>query len=268
MPHMTFDPGATFRKAGSGALSTGAINADNVILFGGGKLTVAANSGVSTIKTFSMPEYTVSPTTSPNTYVPTAATFDLTNNAMIVDYTGTSPLGTLTADPAPQPLIEYLLHRGYNGGNWLGTGLTSSSAAATAGSGHPTAIGYGEASAIFDFSSNPTATFLGNTVDSTAVLMRYTLAGDANMDGTVNGLDFNALANGFGTSAKWTSGDFDYSGSVDSSDFALLAENYGMTIGSAAAVPSASLGSVVPEPTSIGVIGLAALAFRRRRQAN
>ena len=56
------------------------------------------------------------------------------------------------------------------------------------------------------------------------VLVRYTIAGDATLDGRVNGLDFNAIATNFG----------------------------------AASISAASeLGSIVPEP----VVGLLVLAF-------
>jgi hypothetical protein len=90
--------------------------------------------------------------------------------------------------------------------------------------------------------------------------------GDANMDGTVNALDFNALANGFGgTSDVWVQGDFNGDNTVNSADFAILAANYGVTMplgGSAA--PAAVLGSVVPEPISLSLLPAAALLLRRR----
>ncbi len=44
---------------------------------------------------------------------------DLTNNDLIVDYSGASPI----AD------VEDMVRAGYNGGNWLGKGITSSTAA-------------------------------------------------------------------------------------------------------------------------------------------
>ena len=57
------------------------------------------------------------------------------------------------------------------------------------------ALGYGEASAIF---SNFPAVFVGQSVDDTSVTVRYTRYGDATLDGLVNLTDFNRLASNFG----------------------------------------------------------------------
>src|SRR5204863_8504402 len=47
-------------------------------------------------------------------------------------------------------------------------------------------------------------------------LVAYTLAGDANLDLTVDTVDFNLLAASFSQSGKfWENGDFNYDGSVD-----------------------------------------------------
>ena len=137
---------------------------------------------------------------------------------MVLDYTGTSPIGT----------VRNQLHQGYNSGSWGGNGITSSSAAtvaATAGS-HKTAIGYAEASTL------GVSTFAGQAVDTTAVLMQYTLSGDANMDGKVNASDFDALASHYGSSgsAIWTSGDFNYDGTVNTLDFNALAANFNQVL--------------------------------------
>ena len=47
-----------------------------------------------------------------------------------------------------------------------------------------------------------TGMFDGHTVDSSSVLVRYTLAGDANLDGIVNAQDFDALATNYGKSGR------------------------------------------------------------------
>src|SRR5207302_11307484 len=75
------------------------------------------------------------------------------------------------------------------------------------------------------------ATFSGQSVDSSAVLIRYVYSGDANLDGAVDTIDFNLLASSFGQSGKsWFNGDFNYSGTVDMIDFNLLASNFGQTL--------------------------------------
>jgi autotransporter-associated beta strand protein len=178
---------------------------------------------------------------------------DLTNNALIVDYSGASPLST----------IRSLLVSGYNSGSWTGTGITSSTAASVAANPaiqHKTALGYAEASAL------GLSTFVGQDVDSTAVLVRYTLYGDANLDGTVDTVDFNLLASSFSATGKdWFNGDFNYDGSVDTVDFNLLAANFGQML----SAPSPAIGSLVPEPASllsIGLIAAGSVVRRRRRR--
>jgi hypothetical protein len=138
--------------------------------------------------------------------------------------------------------VQALIAQGYNGGAWTGNGITSSSAVAAAGSAHKTAIGFREADTIGNFG--------GESVDTTAVLVRYTYSGDANLDATVDTIDFNNLASNFGGNGKtWSQGDFNFDTTVDTVDFNLLASNFGQTL----AGPAAGLGSVVPEPAAAGV---------------
>jgi len=139
---------------------------------------------------------------------------DVTDNAFIVEYGSASPLGGISA----------LLTSGYNGGLWNGAGIRSTQAAAIPG----TAIGYGES--FTAFSSFP-ATFLGETVDSSAVVARFTLAGDANLNRAVNSDDFNILASNFGQSNRtFSQGDFNYDGTVNSDDFNILAGRFGVAL--------------------------------------
>src|SRR5262249_2477331 len=106
------------------------------------------------------------------------------------------------------------------------------------------------------------ASFMGQAVDSTTVLVRYTLAGDSNLDGVVNAIDFGAISSNFGGNGKiWTQGDFNYDGNVNSMDFDFVAANFA----SALPTPAIGVSSVLPESTSIGAILIASLSCRRRR---
>ena len=75
------------------------------------------------------------------------------------------------------------------------------------------------------------ATSLGESIDNTAVLVRYTLYGDADLSRIVNLADFNRLAGNFGLSGtRWSQANFDYDSITDLSDFNLLAGNFGLTL--------------------------------------
>jgi hypothetical protein len=133
-------------------------------------------------------------------------------------------------------------------------------------------LGYGEASAVL----SPTGgTFEGQAVDGTAVLVRYTVLGDASLDGRVNFSDLLALARHYNaTVATWTEGDFNYDGLVNFADLLTLARNYnaavpaepiaGAPVGFEADV-AAAFAAAVPEPgLGVGVVGMV-VAGRRRR---
>ena len=99
-------------------------------------------------------------------------------------------------------------------------------AARNAASGK-TALGYAEATDLF---STFPATFAGQQVDNTSILVKYTFYGDSNFDGQTNLSDFNVLAANFGTSNKrWVRGDNDYNLTVNLSDFNRLAGSFGLS---------------------------------------
>ena len=189
---------------------------------------------------------------------------------MIVDYDGASPVADVAA----------AVVRGYHGGGWDGPGITSADAAAA-----PSryAVGYAEANTVLA----PGQTFLGRPVDDTAVLVRFTLSGDATLDGVVDFGDLVAVAqnynsgNPIGDPRRWREGDFNYDGVVDFNDLVRLAQNYNAALpASGVGIPGASAAfqsdlaaalAAVPEP-STAVAGVASWALfhltRRRRRRN
>jgi beta-glucanase (GH16 family) len=174
------------------------------------------------------------------------ATLDLLANAMVVDHTGASVATS----------VRGLLITGRGSGTWNATGLTSSAA-----DGTHTALGYAEAAAL---GGSLPAVF--GSVDGSAILVRYTLLGDADLNAAVDTLDFNFLAASFGQSSQsWINGDFNYDGSVDTVDFNFLANNFG------AALAAAGAGTLVPEPSGIPalvLLSLPDLLRGRRRRAS
>jgi hypothetical protein len=154
---------------------------------------------------------------------------------------------------------------GYNGGSWNGTGIVSTNARTS--SSPKTGLGYGLQSVVNLPSRNLAFGYGSYLPASTDVIVRYTALGDADLSGKVDSTDFNRFVAGYGkpANALWTDGDFNYDGKVNTQDFNFLAGNFGVTV--AGSVPGPVLGSVVPEPASLGSLVLLAGLFARRRKA-
>lgn len=143
---------------------------------------------------------------------------DLTNNNLILDYAGASQ----------ETAVRDLLTQGYAGGAWNGVGLQNSIAQTIS------TVGLGYAHAPDLFSSFP-ATFAGETIDSTSVVVRHTLNGDTNLDRVVNFDDLLTLSQNYGPSVggkSWRTGNFNYNTAdnvafaVGFNDLLALAQNY------------------------------------------
>jgi len=182
-------------------------------------------------------------------------TLDITNNRFYIDYSpGADPISSIAA----------WIQSGYNAGAWNGPGITSSTAA---GNSKSYGIGYAD-------SADP-----GNPagLSSGQIEIMYTLLGDANLDGKVNGSDFILMAANFNKAVTngWDEGDFNYDGKVNGDDFVLLADNFNQfasqsadvqALDAFAAANGISLTSV-PEPATISltILPAASLLLRRRK---
>ncbi len=136
---------------------------------------------------------------------------DLSGNDMIVT------TGSLAA-------ISALVGTGYNNGAWTGNGIHSSAAAAD--TTHLTALGVIQnnvnGTRLYG-SGTPLGTFDGMNVSSSAILVKYTYYGDANLTGEVDGSDYSLVDNGYTQKLTgWYNGDFNYDSVVNGSDYTLM----------------------------------------------
>jgi hypothetical protein len=182
-----------------------------------------------------------------------SGSLDINNNHLIINYgSGTDPIASIKA----------LITSGFNGGTWNGAGIMSTSAQANSAS---YGIGYADAADL----GNPAG------LSSGQIEIKYTLLGDANLDGAVNGSDFAILATNFNKAVSgWDQGDFNYDGAANGSDFASLASNFNkgasQAADSSAGVSSSAVAGglqvSVPEPASVGLLTMGAIGMLARRR--
>jgi len=240
-------------------------------LSGTGTLTIGSPTGTSTASTtltsFSQSTLTIDSTgtltLSPNTpratntattlVINPGGTLDLTRNDLLVDRTLTPPA-----------TIRALLVSGYSNNTWTGTGIRSSLAQGT--NANTFSLGWADGGASPNVDGLPT----------NQILVRYTLRGDANLDGKVDIQDLLRFRANAGTTnqAQWWQADFTYDGKVDIQDLLAFRANAG-----APPVPSDvqfsdlladtfDYVSAVPEPAATSLFALGgtlALLNRRRR---
>jgi hypothetical protein len=189
--------------------------------------------------------------------IATSGRLDVKDNDLVIDYTGASPIAT----------IRPMLASAYASGNWTGPGLASSTAGAS--TTLKTALGY------LDNTSGSFASFGGQSVDNTSILVKYTYSGDTNLDGQVDITDLGNLATSWQVAGLWVNGDLDYSGFIDITDLGLLATNWQAGVGSplrpslgealvALGLPSAA----VPEPLGAATLTCAAAILGSLRRRN
>jgi aryl-phospho-beta-D-glucosidase BglC (GH1 family) len=185
----------------------------------GGELRLASGSGSSVVNSLS---------------INGSGFIDVTNNKLFIDFgSAIDPIATIAG----------YLHTGYNGGNWSGLGIDSSAAAANGSY----SVGYSDG-----------ADGVVAGLSSGQIEVAYTLLGDANLDGNVNGEDFTILAANFNQSVTgWDQGDFNYDGTVNGEDFTVLAANFNQSATLAAvSVPVTTFSYAAPTSLSSPVSAL------------
>ncbi|HYO10707.1 MAG TPA: choice-of-anchor Q domain-containing protein [Tepidisphaeraceae bacterium] len=155
-----------------------------------------------------------------------AGRLDVNDNAVVIDYAAgtTSPIGSFNGSAYTG--IAGRIARG----TWMAsTGIVSTAAAANV---KHRALGTAEASEVLAFTgSATTALFAGHAVDKTSVILRFTLPGDADLNGRVNGDDYFVIdSQAYNAGAKsWSKADFDYNGKINGDDYFLIDSNVSQT---------------------------------------
>jgi hypothetical protein len=255
----------SFTKAGNDTLTIGTALSVGSMSITGGTLTLAAGvsggTGPAVTSTVNLTSLSITGN----------GVLDVNNNHLIITYGSSDPITTIAA----------YIKSGYNGGGWNGPGIISS-AAQTPTEGLLYGVGYA------DGADGIVAGLAPGQIE-----VAYTLLGDANLDGLVNGSDFNILAANYNQSITgWDQGDFNYGGIVNAADFNELAANFDLGVSGAASagdvaaldafaaanginsanVPLANvpLANVplanVPEPASAAIMVMAGLGILRRRR--
>jgi hypothetical protein len=201
-----------------------------------------------------------------NVQTANGSTLDLADNDLVIDYTGSSTLGTW--DGSSYTAKTGLVARGRaSDGAWNHSGINSASAA---DSGGLTALGIAEASQVLGLSGTQTAVWSAQTVDSSSLLIKYTYAGDANLDGKLNIDDYVRIDSSITNSLNgWWNGDFNYDGKLNVDDYLIIDNN--IAIGGLPNMIANDV-SAIPEPASgLGLLiassASTALARRRRSRA-
>ena len=134
---------------------------------------------------------------------------DLKTSDLVLNYSSVSPVGIWTGSA----------YDGVTG--QVQTGRIFSSSAV----GNLKRLGVAEARDARGLSGSQTATWSGQTIDSTSVLVKFTWGGDANLDGQINiddygQIDFNVQSSGsvFG----WFRGDFNLDGLINVDDYGVI----------------------------------------------
>jgi hypothetical protein len=237
---ITAAAGAAIGKGGPGTLAVKNVRMDGLVVTGGTVrvLPDGTPAGTSILKALS---------------IGTAGRLDLDNNDLLITYTGMTPYPTIR---------DYIIK-----GLTFNTAGIISSAAQTAGN---------TVHAVVDNANLHLASWEGTPITDATIIVKYTLRGDATLDGSVNFNDLVKLAQNYNNTtgtASWDMGDFNYDGNVDFNDLVGLAQNYNAVLASepipdAPAEFSADLSRVfasVPEPASFATIAAYVLVGLSRR---
>jgi hypothetical protein len=136
-------------------------------------------------------------------------TLDLADNDLVVDFSSVSPVGVWTGSA-------------YDGVSGM---IQAARIVSSLASGSLKVPGVAEAGEALGIAGTETAVFSGQTVDATAVLVKYTWGGDANLDGKIDIDDYGQIDFNVGAPSpvrSWFWGDFNLDGKIDIDDYGII----------------------------------------------
>jgi len=140
--------------------------------------------------------------------IASGATLNLNDNDLII------------FDGSALPAMQNLITTARAGGAWTGAGITS--LAARDNAQHNTTLGV-LSSDDYELVYGDGASFAGEQITRSAVLVRYTYYGDTDFNGVVNFDDYSRTDGGFNSARSgWLNGDFDGNGVVNFDDYSLI----------------------------------------------
>jgi hypothetical protein len=268
---VTIASGVTLSTSGAGSVAFGGgINgAGGGLNVRGGTATLGANVTLATLAVSPNAKLTLDSGGGSNRVI----------NAATIDSTGTIDLkdNKLITTTAPGTTTNFIysglqgqVQKAYNFQSWDQPGLTTSMPDAKTGL---TTIGITTGAARGGLGPTDTDLFAGQTITGASTLAMYTYAGDANLDGLIDGGDYGIIDNNVQIPGadSYFNGDFNYDGVIDGGDYGIIDNNI-----QAQGAPFPVSGSVglagvtaIPEPSACGfaiVTAAAAGMLRRRRR--
>ncbi len=163
----------------------------------------------------------------------------------------------------PVTTVVSYMKNGYNGGAWTGTsGIVSTS---ITGGSPALAVGYADGNIDS-----------GTAAGANQIVVKYTLAGDTNLDGLVNFNDLVDVVQNFNKAGTdWAHGDFHFGSSTNFNDLVTVVQNFNKVLPAPSGTGEGLGGNTIsvggtdvelPEPGAmvLGVAGVALLSRRRK----
>jgi hypothetical protein len=141
--------------------------------------------------------------------------------------------GAMIARNASAALDQFgaRLSAGYHNGSWDGQSTAPTIISSLAhSSAIKDSVGYALAGNLLNISGSQTGSWQGQTINPGDVLVKYTYAGDANLDGRINIDDYGRIDSNVGRSGTvfgWYNGDFNFDAKINIDDYGIIDSGIG-----------------------------------------